>query len=71
MRYQSLREYFYLNPKVRKGDVALMLGVWPSRLTTLQDPERPQRLDDDLVQKLADLLNQPPDYIRQLYGKAA
>lgn len=72
-RYSDLHEYLFLNRReVNKTELARSLGVWPSKLTTLLNPERYRvAIDEDLAQRIAALLNQTPEYVRRLYNEAA
>jgi hypothetical protein len=68
--------WFYLHrddvPRPRKSDVALVLEVHPAFFSKLLDPQRYQPLvNDDLVNRIAELWNQEPTYVRKLYPRAA
>ena len=70
--YDSLRHFEFMNPKLKKRDIAARLRVSPSRYSYLRAPEsyRP-RLATEELSRIARLLNQPPEYVRNLYPKAA
>ena len=72
-RYRDLNEYAFANRKtINKTALAKSLDVWPSKLTTLLNPDSYRvALDDQLVERIAELLNQTPDYVRKLYRVAA
>lgn len=71
-RYLDLRD-FVQRKGLRKSYVADLLGVKPWQLSWLLNPKRyPNRkVDDDLIPKIAALLNQPEQYVRALYGRTA
>lgn len=70
--YDSLRHFEFLNPKMKKRDIAARLRVSPSRYSYLRAPEayRP-RLAAGELHRIAKLLNQAPEYVRAIYPKAA
>jgi plasmid maintenance system antidote protein VapI len=72
-RYRDLNEYLFVNRKtVNKTDLARRLEVWPSKLTTLLNPESYRvALDEPLIQRIAEVLGQNADYVRKFYEKAA
>ena len=75
--FRDLNELLYERQRegnpISKTELASSLGVWPSKLTTLLNPRsyRVSSLSDDLVSKIAKVLNQPPTYVRKLYAEAA
>lgn len=72
-RFTDLNEYLFVHRgQVKKTQLARDLGVWPSKLTALLNPDTYRvSLDDDLVTRIAALLNQSPEYVRRLYDRAA
>lgn len=71
-RFESLAEYIRLTGKRKNFVATVELQIDPPRLSELLTPEvyRP-RVDDDLADRIAQLLNQKPDYVRKIYPKAA
>jgi hypothetical protein len=69
--YRSLGEYVDATG-IKKNRVAASLGVRPQVFSYLLNPDvyRP-RVTDDLVRRIAKLLNQPVDYVISVYRKAA
>lgn len=57
---------------LKKNRVGIELGVSPQLFSALLNPRvyRP-KVDDELAEKIAALLNQTPDYVRDFYRKAA
>jgi plasmid maintenance system antidote protein VapI len=72
-RYQDLNEYLFANRKtVSKTDLANRLKIWPSKLTTLLNPESYRvALSEELIERVAEVLGQSVDYVRKFYKKAA
>jgi hypothetical protein len=72
-RYRDLNEYLFVNRKsVNKTDLAKRLEIWPSKLTTLLNPESYRvALDEPLIQRIADVLGQDANYVRKFYEEAA
>jgi hypothetical protein len=77
MSYQKRESYPTLGDYVaakgmKKNRVAAQLGVRPQVFSCLLNPEIYQpKVDDDLAKRIAELLNQPVEHVRQLYPKAA
>lgn len=71
-RFTSLADYIARSGK-RKGFVARVeLDVEPYRFTALLNPDTYQpRVDDELVARIAKLLNQPFNYVRKQFPKVA
>jgi hypothetical protein len=70
-RYSDLQGYCDATG-IKKGFVAKQLGISRFQLSGLLYPDRyPVVLTDDLVERLAELLNQRTDYVRKLYPRAA
>ena len=69
----DLNEFLFANRKtVNKTELARQLNVWPSKLTTLLNPDSYRvAIDDDLAARIAKVLNQTTDYVRKFYAKAA
>jgi plasmid maintenance system antidote protein VapI len=71
--YNDLNDYLFANRKeVSKKDLANRLRVWPSKLTGLLNPDSYRvAVDDELAARIAKLLNQPIEHVRNLYKRAA
>jgi len=70
-KYPDLHVYAS-KKKLPKWEIAKALGVSRFRLSGLLYPDRyPVKLDDDLVTRIAALLNQTPEYVRRQYQRAA
>lgn len=72
-RYRDLNEYLFENRKaVSKTELAKHLEVWPSKLTALLNPDEYRvSLDDELIARIANVLNQDEAFVRRLYKVAA
>lgn len=73
-RARDWDHWFYLHreEKPKKSEVAQEIGVHPSFFSKLLDPNRYQPLvDDALADRIAAMWNQPRDYVRKLYPRAA
>ena len=70
--YRDLNHFLFENRRVTKTSLAKLLQIWPSKLTTLLNPDSYRvSIDDLLTDRIAAVLNQPPDYVRRLYERAA
>lgn len=70
-RYESLLAYCK-DTGAKKVWLATNLGVSRFQMAGLLYPDRyPVVLHDQLVRRLAVLLNQPSEYVRKLYARAA
>lgn len=71
MKHKDL--HFYLaSARIKKFELARLLGVSRFQLAGLLYPDRyPVVLTDELVERLTELLNQPADYVRKYYERAA
>lgn len=71
MKFSDLHDYTS-RTGVKKSFVAKALGVSRFQMAGLLYPDRyPVVLTDELIEKLSDLLNQRPAYVRRLYSRAA
>jgi len=69
--YPDLHVYMAVK-RLKRYEVAKLLGVSGFRMSALLYPDRyPVRVDDDLVSRIAALLNQTPEYVRRQYQRAA
>jgi plasmid maintenance system antidote protein VapI len=70
-RFADLAEYIETHG-LKKYAVANVLGVSRYQMSALLYPGRyAVSIDEDLIDRIAQLLNQKPDYVRKLYPKAA
>jgi hypothetical protein len=80
--YRDLNELLYERKRegdpISKTELARLLSakagkvIWPSKLTALLNPETYRVvIDHDLTIAIAEVLNQPPDYVREFYKSAA
>ncbi len=55
-----------------KTRLAQLLGVWPSKLTTLLDPESYRAVvNEELAERIAILLNYSASYVVKFYSRSA
>lgn len=70
-RYADLSEYIKASGKRKQFVAKIELEIDPPRLSELLNPEMYEpRVDDSLVERIAKLLNQSPNYVRKLYRAA-
>lgn len=70
-KFQNLNEYLAANG-IKKADFAPELGVSRFQLSGLLYPAKyPVRITDDLIARIAELINRPESYVRDYYRKAA
>jgi hypothetical protein len=70
-RYADLKEFCEATG-IKKGWIAKQLGVTPPQFSELLNPDiYHPKVDDELVAKIAELLNQTDTYVRRMYPRAA
>lgn len=71
-RYRDLHDYLAQSGKRKQFVARQELDIHPPRLSELLNPDvYCPRVDDELLKRIAELLNQPPEYVRKIYPKAA
>lgn len=72
MRYADLADYVKRSGKRKQFIARTELEIPPPRFSELLNPDFYQpRVDDDLIGRIARLLNQTSAYVRKLYPKRA
>lgn len=70
-RYDDLQSYCDANPQLKERWIAAQLEIDPARFSKLKSRKYGLRPSDAEVDRLAELLNQPRQYVRKLYKVAA